>query len=150
MFNTLVQTEKNWLGVILRLTLGGIMLPHGLQKVFGWFAGEGWGATMTYLTQTEGLPWVVAVSVILLESVGAFMILTGTLSRFFALGMAGLLLGMVGVHWQNGFFMDWYGQNPNPTYEGFEFHLLAIGLAVALVVNGSGRFSTDRLLMANR
>jgi putative oxidoreductase len=45
------------------------------------------------------------------------------------------------VHLPNGFFMNWYG---NQKGEGFEYHLLAIGMALAIMVKGSGAFSIDR------
>ena len=61
-----------------------------------------------------------------------------------ALGITGLMLGAIFmVHLPNGFFMNWMG---NQKGEGFEYHLLAIGLAVALLVRGAGAFSLDRLL----
>jgi putative oxidoreductase len=47
------------------------------------------------------------------------------------------------VHEQYGFFMNWTGKQAG---EGFEFHLLAIGIAVALLVRGGGAFSIDRAL----
>jgi putative oxidoreductase len=45
------------------------------------------------------------------------------------------------VHLPNGFFMNWYG---NQKGEGFEFHLLAIAIAAALLLRGAGPFSIDR------
>jgi hypothetical protein len=47
------------------------------------------------------------------------------------------------VHWQHGFFMNWFG---NQKGEGFEYHLLAIGIAVALVITGGGRWALDSQL----
>jgi putative oxidoreductase len=45
------------------------------------------------------------------------------------------------VHWKIGFFMNWSG---NQAGEGFEFHILAIGLAIALLIRGGGALSIDR------
>jgi uncharacterized membrane protein YphA (DoxX/SURF4 family) len=45
------------------------------------------------------------------------------------------------VHLQNGFFMNWMGTQKG---EGFEFHLLALAMAVALLLRGAGAFSLDR------
>ncbi len=50
------------------------------------------------------------------------------------------------VHWQFGFFMNWAGQ---PVREGFEYHILAIGLAVAIMIYGGGKWSIDRTLAEN-
>jgi putative oxidoreductase len=47
------------------------------------------------------------------------------------------------VHLQNGFFMNWFG---NQKGEGIEYHLLALGLALVIMIKGSGKFSLDRLL----
>jgi putative oxidoreductase len=47
------------------------------------------------------------------------------------------------VHVPNGFFMNWFGQQAG---EGFEYHLLAIGMAVALMITGGGRWSADSYL----
>ena len=49
------------------------------------------------------------------------------------------------VHLQYGFFMNWFGNQPG---EGFEFHILAIELAIAILIKGSGKWSVDRLLAA--
>ena len=47
------------------------------------------------------------------------------------------------VHLPNGFFMNWFG---NQAGEGFEYHLLAIGMAAALMIAGGGKWSVDRFL----
>ena len=46
-------------------------------------------------------------------------------------------------HFQFGFFMNWLG---NQKGEGYEYHLLYIGLAMASVINGSGKYSLDGVL----
>jgi PAS domain S-box-containing protein len=50
---------------------------------------------------------------------------------------------IVMVHAHFGFYMNWFGQQKGG---GFEYHLLAIGLAVAVLVRGAGSFSIDGLL----
>ena len=47
------------------------------------------------------------------------------------------------MHKANGFFMNWSGQQKG---EGFEYHILAIAIAVALMIGGAGRFSLDRII----
>ena len=47
------------------------------------------------------------------------------------------------MHVQNGFFMNWFG---NQKGEGFEYHLLAIAIGIALMITGGGRWSIDRVL----
>ena len=43
----------------------------------------------------------------------------------------------------NGFFMNWYG---NQKGEGFEYHLLAIGLALIVLIHGGGKASLDSVI----
>ena len=71
----LVQTDDGWPGVILRLTLGLVMLPHGAQKLLGWFGGFGFDGTMGYFTQKMGMPWIIALLVIIAESFGSVALL---------------------------------------------------------------------------
>ena len=47
------------------------------------------------------------------------------------------------IHWQHGFFMNWFGQQAG---EGYEYHLLAIGLCLSLVMTGGGKFSVDAVI----
>ncbi len=41
--------------------------------------------------------------------------------------------------------MNWSGSQAG---EGFEYHILAVGLAVALIIRGGGTLSLDRVLDA--
>lgn len=135
------KTNANLPGLIVRITLAVVMLPHGCQLLFGWFGGIGFEGSMNYFTQVEGLPWIVGFLVIAIQFIGALSILLGFMGRFFAFAMVLLFIGMVVTsHWQHGFFMNWMG---NQQGEGFEFHVLAIGLSVALLINGSGAYSID-------
>jgi putative oxidoreductase len=66
------------------------------------------------------------------------------MGRFFAASMIILFIGMIVTsHAQHGFFMNWYGSQEG---EGFEYHLLVIGLATTVLLNGSGSFSLDGML----
>ena len=133
---------------IMRLALGIVILPHGLQKVAGMFGGNGFQATLQYFTANMGLPWIVAFLVILAESAGAAALILGFFTRLCALGIGAVMTGaIIMVHWKNGFFMNWSGSQGG---EGFEFHLLAIGLAVALLIRGGGALSIDRLIAGGR
>jgi putative oxidoreductase len=46
-------------------------------------------------------------------------------------------------HISNGFFMNWFG---NQAGEGYEYHLLIIGMAASLFISGAGKFSVDKLV----
>lgn len=143
-----LATDQSWTQLVLRLALGLVMLPHGAQKVLGWFGGPGFSATLASFTEKMHLPAPLAILVILVESAGALGLVLGLLTRLCALGV---LCDMVGavllVHWPNGFFMNWMGTQAG---EGFEYHLLAIGIALALVLRGGGRWSADLALCGTR
>ena len=139
---SLVATGDSLAATVLRLALGLMILPHGLQKTLGWFGGYGFKGSMGYLTDTVGAPWLLALLAILAESVGGLMLLAGFGTRVAALGVGGVMLVAATMHWSNGFFMNWFGQQKG---EGVEFHLLALGIAAALLVLGGGRFSVDGL-----
>jgi len=139
-----VATDNSLAGLVLRVTLGVVMFPHGAQKVFGWFGGHGFSATMNSFTENMGIPWVFALLAILAESLGAVALIVGFLTRVAALGIGVVMVvATVMIHWQNGFFMNWFGGKQG---EGFEYHLLALAIAVALVIRGGGLWSVDRAL----
>jgi putative oxidoreductase len=140
LLSSLVATGDSLAATVLRLALGLMILPHGLQKTLGWFGGYGFKGTMGYLTDTVGAPWIFALLAILAESVGGLMLLAGFGTRVAALGVGGVMLVAAAMHWSNGFFMNWFGQQKG---EGVEFHLLALGIAGALLILGGGRFSVD-------
>lgn len=142
LLSSLVATGDSLAPLFLRLSLGIMILPHGLQKTLGWFGGYGFNGTMGYLTNTVGAPWIFALLAILAESVGGLMLLAGAGTRLAALGVGAVMVVAATTHWSNGFFMNWFG---NQKGEGVEFHLLAIGMAVALLIMGGGRFSVDSL-----
>jgi putative oxidoreductase len=133
---------------VLRLALGLVMFPHGAQKLLGWFGGFGFSATMSFLTQNAGLPAGLALLVIIAEFFGSLALILGLFSRAAAVGIAAVMVGAIAtVHLPNGFFMNWTGQQAG---EGFEYHLLVIGMVLAILIQGSGRYSLDRQLARGR
>ena len=141
----LFQTDDGWTGFILRVTLGLVIFPHGAQKLLGWFGGFGFDGTMGFFTQKMGLPWLIAFLIIIGESFGSVALLAGFFTRFTAASLIIIMLGAISlVHLPHGFFMNWSGQQQG---EGFEYHLLMIGIATALLVTGGGRWSADRMVM---
>ena len=139
---SLVATGDSFAATALRLALGLMIFPHGAQKLLGWFGGYGFKGTMGYLTGTVGAPWIFAFLAILAESIGAIMLITGFGTRFAALGLGGVMLVAALQHRSNGFFMNWTGAQKG---EGIEFHLLALGMVVALLILGGGKLSIDSL-----
>lgn len=140
----LLATDASATQALLRVSLGLVMFPHGAQKLLGWWGGYGFSGTMGFLTGQAGLPWTLALLVILAESVGALALVAGLLGRVAALGIAAVMAGAIAtVHLSHGFFMNWNG---NQAGEGFEYHLLALALSLAVMIRGSGAWSLDRLL----
>lgn len=138
----LFQTDDSWTGLILRLTLGLVMLPHGAQKLLGMFGGFGFDGTMGFFTEKMGIPWIIVFLIIMGESFGSLGLLVGFLTRFSAASIGVIMLGAITlVHWPNGFFMNWFGKQAG---EGYEYHLLVLGIAVALTIIGAGRWSVDQ------
>lgn len=143
MFKTLISTTNDVTLTFLRLVLGVVFLAHGCQKLLGWFGGYGFSGTMGFFTQM-GTPVIVAFLVIMTEFFGGLGLIVGLLTRIPAFGIACLMVGAIfTVHLQNGFFMNWYG---NQKGEGYEYHLLAIAIAATLLLRGAGAFSADRAL----
>ncbi len=144
MLRKLLGTSHDWLPLILRLTLGLVIFPHGAQKLFGWFGGYGFSGTMQFFTHTLGIPTVFAFLAIMTESLGSIALIAGFLSRLAALGIGCVMaVAVLLVHLEHGFFMNWAGSQQG---EGFEYHLLAIGIALALIIRGGGALSLDGLL----
>ncbi|MGE5218994.1 MAG: DoxX family protein [Chloroflexota bacterium] len=142
-FQWLLQTDSGVVGLILRITLAVVIFPHSAQKVFGWFGGRGFKGTMKHFTDSK-IPTLFALLAIAAEFLGSLGLVVGLLTRIAAFGIACVMLVAIAtVHWPNGFFMNWYG---NQKGEGFEYHLLALGIAIALIVVGGGVWSLDLAL----
>lgn len=143
----LLKTSDSTASLLARLTLGLVMFPHGAQKALGWFGGYGFSGTMNFFTGTMHIPAVFGFLAILAEFAGSLGLIAGLFSRVAALGIAGVMtVAIVTSHLGNGFFMNWYG---NQKGEGFEYHLLALGLALVVLIHGAGKGSLD-LLIARR
>jgi putative oxidoreductase len=137
----LFQTDDSIAPVLLRIALAVVIFPHGAQKLLGWFGGFGFSGTMGSFTGTLGIPWILGLLAIVAEFFGPVALVLGFLTRVAAFGIGCNMVGAVLlVHAPNGFFMNWSGQQQG---EGFEFHLLALGIAVALILTGGGRASVD-------
>jgi putative oxidoreductase len=129
---------------VIRVTLAAVIFPHGAQHLLGWFGGYGFQGTVEWMASI-GFPAPLAALAIVVEFVAPFALLIGMGGRVAALGITGLMLGAASTHLGNGFFMNWFGAHPAGV-EGYEFHLLAIAMALAVVIKGSGAWSLDRVL----
>ncbi|APR74667.1 Hypothetical protein A7982_00013 [Minicystis rosea] len=140
----LLRTTDATAPLVVRVALGTVMFPHGAQKLLGWFGGFGFSATMGHLTGHYHLPAPIAFLVIVIESFGALALVAGAFTRVAAAGLAAVMIGaIVTSHLEHGFFMNWFGKQAG---EGFEYHLLVLAMAAALMITGGGRASVDRAL----
>ncbi len=144
MFNKLIKTDNDTATMILRVLLGVVFFPHGMQKLLGVYGGYGFSGTYGFFTGTLGIPALFAVLAILAEGLGSLGLLAGFLTRLSALGIGtNMVVAVLMIHHKFGFYMNWDGKQAG---EGFEYHLLAIAIAIALVITGGGRWSIDRLI----
>lgn len=146
MLRKILATTDDWTLTLLRLVMGVVFFAHGAQKALGWFGGYGFSGTMGFFTNMMHIPAVFAFLAICAEFLGGIGLILGALGRIAAFGIScNMVVAVLMVHGHIGFFMNWTGQQKG---EGFEYHLLAIAIAVVLMVKGSGAFSVDRALSA--
>jgi len=140
MFQRLIQTKSDSAALVLRVLLGVVMFPHGAQKMLGWFGGYGFSGTMGFF-KGMGIPALFGLLAILAEFLGSLGLIAGLLTRVAAFGIfCEMLVAVLMVHIHVGFFMNWLGAQKG---EGFEYHLLAMAVAIALMIKGGGSFSAD-------
>lgn len=129
---------------IIRVVTAVVIFPHGAQKLLGWFGGYGYSGTMGYFTDSLNIPYILGLLVILLESVGALLLIAGLGTRIVSSGLLIVMLSaFLMVHINNGFFMNWFG---NQNGEGAEYFILIITLLALSVIKGGGKFSVDNAL----
>ena len=144
MLTKLLSTPNDVGLTVLRFGLGSVFFVHGAQKMLGWFGGYGFEATMGAFTAQMGIPAVFAFLAIAAEFFGGIGLMFGALTRVAAFGIASVMaVAIYMVHAQFGFFMNWAGTQKG---EGYEYHLLAIAMSLALVIRGAGAVSVDRWL----
>jgi putative oxidoreductase len=148
MLKRLLETRDDYVPTIARVTIALVLFPHGAQKLFGWFGGHGFGWTMDFFTRW-GFPAFLVVALIIAESIGMISLFAGFLGRVWA--AATIVIMVVAVwkarHYQH-FFMNWYMEARRP--EGFELHLLVLGLSLIVLLAGSGKWSIDQALSRSR
>ena len=140
----LFQTNDAIAPLILRILLATVMFPHGAQKVLGCFGGHGFSATMKFFTEGAHIPAPFAFLAILAEFGGSIALFFGLLTRISAFGIGTVMVvAIFKVHAANGLFMNWTGQQAG---EGFEYHILALAIVLALLLQGGGKAALDSLI----
>jgi putative oxidoreductase len=129
-------SDVAWL--IFRLAVGLNLVPHGVQKAFGWLGGPGMGG-MIGMFEKMGYtaPTLMAWLVMLTELVGGILIAVGFLTRPAALALLIFMINAVMVHLPKGFF--W-------TEGGYEYPVMWGAAALLLLIRGGGPLSVDRAL----
>jgi len=130
--------------LIVRVVLGIIFFAHGAQKVLGWFGGHGLKGTVAYFVST-GLPAPIAYLVCFTEFLSGLGLIFGLLTRLCGLGVGAVMIGaIVTVHWRHGFFLN--AELKPGKGHGIEFALALLAMAIALLIDGGGALSLDRLI----
>jgi len=123
---------------LVRVTAGLLLLPHGAQKLFGWFGGYGVDATGQFFAAKLGLPASFALLAGLIEVFGGLALAAGFLTRAAAaLVFALMAVAVIWVHLPIGYF--WMTG-------GLEYPLMWGLVALAFVFRGGGRYSVDALI----
>jgi len=123
---------------MVRVTAGLFLLPHGAQKLFGWFGGYGIEGTGQFFASKLGLPAWLALVAGLIEFFGGLLLAIGLATRPVAALVFGLMaVAVVQVHWPIGYF--W-------TNGGFEYPLFWAIVALSFAIRGGGRYSLDALI----
>jgi putative oxidoreductase len=123
---------------ILRIGLGGILIPHGCQKLFGMFGGQGLSANAALFDRigySPGMFWGTLVGCT--ELVGGILLVLGLFTRFAAAAVFIFMIVAVKFTSAKGFF--W-------TNGGFEFALLIGICALYFLLRGGGHWSLDRMI----
>jgi putative oxidoreductase len=139
MRNRLFDTRSSLALLLIRFPLGLDMFVHGYQKV------THIPGTMRYYDGL-GVPHPLAWLAIIAEFCGGLGLMFGMLSRIAAFGVGCTMVVAVFLrHLPYGYLMNWHGGLPFGT-EGYEYHTLAVGMALAVLLEGAGSFSVDRVL----
>lgn len=120
--------------LLMRISLGVIMVAHGYHKVFGGLHRH------AQMVASMGIPsWLGYVSAFT-EFLGGLFILAGFFTRPAAFAVCiNLSVAIAKVHWHNGLL-------GGPDHPGYEFPLAAATLAFALIFFGGGPIAIDHVL----
>ena len=143
MLAELIDTDGDWVLLIVRVVLGVVLFAHGAQKLLGWFGGPGLRATLHTFRDQMRIPVALACLAIAAEFFGGLGLIVGLLTRIAALSIAMTMTVALTYHAKYGFFLNWFGNKPG---HGIEYHLVVIALALVVLVQGAGAFSFDLAL----
>ncbi len=127
----------------IRLAAGTALAAHGAQKLFGWFGGNGLTATAGFFEESLGLVpgmfW--AFNAAAGEFFGGLMLALGLFTRVGAgLNAIAMTVAILLVH-RSAFFAS---------NGGMEYPLMLLAASITLLIAGGGKYSVDRLILANQ
>jgi putative oxidoreductase len=124
--------------LLLRLVVGSLLAGHGAQKLFGWFSGPGIEGTtgfMEMLGLKPGRPLAILAG--LSEFGGGVLTLLGFLNPVGPISIIGsMAMATATAH---------RGKPIWNTEGGAELPVTNISASTALILNGPGKYSLDRL-----
>ena len=144
MISTLMQTDSAYVYTFLRIVAGIVVLPYGMQKLFGWsstpeFGPRGIRGTLAQIS-AKNIPKPVAWLIIIGQSFGSIALLAGFLGRIAAGGLFIIFFGALIVHLPDGWTQNWFGSKKG---EGIEYFVLLLAVLLVIVLKGSGALSMD-------
>lgn len=124
---------------VVRILVGVISMAHGAQKLFGLFGGYGLEGTGQWMESIGLAPgYLMALLSGSAELFGGLALVVGLLARPAALALSvTLVVAIFSVHIGNGLFMS---------NNGYEFALALLAGTVAVLIEGAGRLSLDRVI----
>ena len=139
MLKKMLATDDDRVVALLRIALGVVMFSHGAGKVLGWFGGGGISGTFAFMHGMLGVPALFAYLAIFGEFFASLGLIFGLFGRLSAAGIFAIQTGaLLMVHVHNG----WSGGRG----AGIEYSAMAIPLAIAIIIRGSGAWSVDRVI----
>jgi putative oxidoreductase len=125
--------------LMLRATVGGYFVGHGMQKLTGWFGGHGPEATGEFFEQVGLRPGRESALIAgAAEAGGGSLLALGLFTPAAVSMLTGVMTNAIRhVHWKNGLWN---------TDGGIELPVLVLGALAALADSGPGRFSLDEAL----
>ena len=121
---------------LLRIALGAILIPHGMQKLFGAFGGAGLTANAALFERlgfSPGMFWGTLVACT--EFFGGILLVIGLFTRFAAAAVVIFMINAIMVTSKAGGFF-W-------TNRGSEFSILIFFVALFFLIRGGGDYSVD-------
>lgn len=131
------KTDNAIAPLVLRIGTGLALMPHGAQKLFGWFGGYGLQGTGQWMESIGLHPGVLMAGLAgSAEFFGGLALVLGLLTRpAAAVAAFTMLVAIFSAHISNGFFM---------ANNGFEYAFVLLVAAVSLIISGGGKLSLDQ------